>query len=277
MAIKFIRENEINIALTRLIDDANIYLYLISPFIKLHERLKRDLKNKIDNHNLKIVVVFGKNESGLQKSLSKDDFEFLTQFPNIEIKYEEKLHAKYYASEDRAIITSMNLHEYSQNNNIEAGIMMDVKGFASILSSGNDPEFDALNYFENVINNASLKFIKTPKIKKGILGLTSEYVGTDTIENYMDEIYNPKPIGFKVFNNSDNKSEAYCIRTGISIPFNIKKPYSDTAFASWKRFNNEEYKEKYCHFSGEESKGETCFKSPILKKNWRVAKQKFGF
>ena len=47
----------------------------------------------------------------------------------------------------------------------------------------------------------------------------------------------------------------------------------DTAFQSWKKFSNNEYPEKYCHFSGELSNGETTFSRPILRKNWTKAKE----
>jgi hypothetical protein len=66
-----------------------------------------------------------------------------------------------------------------------------------------------------------------------------------------------------------NKNRGYCIRTGMEIPFNVSKPLSEKAFESWNKYKDEEYPEKYCHFSGEESFGETCFIRPILKKNWQ--------
>ena len=63
----------------------------------------------------------------------------------------------------------------------------------------------------------------------------------------------------------------YCIRTGEEIPFNRDEPMSPKAFKSWVRFEDEDYPEKYCHFSGEPSDGLTCMAKPILKKNWKKA------
>ena len=79
------------------------------------------------------------------------------------------------------------------------------------------------------------------------------------------------------------KQIGFCIRTGTQIPFNAKVPMCNTAFQSWKKFCNSEYPEKFCHFSGEPSNGETSFSKPILKKigkrqkkpissNWRLDK-----
>ena len=44
------------------------------------------------------------------------------------------------------------------------------------------------------------------------------------------------------------------------------------AYKSWAQYEDETYREKYCHFSGEPSNGETSFAKPILRKNWKEAK-----
>lgn len=281
MAITFIKGSEINTALEHLIEDAEAYLYLICPYIQLHDKLKRELRAKITQPELKIVVVFGKNEEeGLHKSLSKEDFEFLSGFPNIEIRYEPKLHAKYYSNENRAIISSMNLYKYSHDNNIEAGLLMDVKGIiagiGSIITKGNDPESDSYYYFEKVISQAELMYKKKAVFKKSLLGLSNEYMHSEEEVNRMVDIYKvPKSVGFKNWERQESKKTGYCIRTGEEIPFNLKRPYCSKAFNTWSQFGNEDYQEKYCHFTGEESHGATTFSNPILKKNWRKANEQY--
>lgn len=68
----------------------------------------------------------------------------------------------------------------------------------------------------------------------------------------------------------------YCIRTGVSIPFDIEKPMSYEAYKSWNQFGNSDYPEKFCHFSGKKSNGKTSVNKPILKKNWKKAKDVFA-
>ena len=75
----------------------------------------------------------------------------------------------------------------------------------------------------------------------------------------------------------NSNSNAYCIRTRSPIAFNIDKPYCDSAYESWSKYKNEDFKEKYCHFSGEDSQGETSKAKPILKKHWKEAKSIFNF
>lgn len=69
----------------------------------------------------------------------------------------------------------------------------------------------------------------------------------------------------------------YCIRTGVSIPFNPERPFSDEGYKSWSRYFNHYYKEKFCHFSGEPSNGETTFANPIMQKNLWKAKNTHRF
>ena len=58
----FLTGNDLNAQLENLFEDADDYIILISPYIKLHDRYASALKAKKDNPNLKITIVFGKNE-----------------------------------------------------------------------------------------------------------------------------------------------------------------------------------------------------------------------
>ncbi len=130
---RFISGSELNHEIAKLISEAQKDLIFISPYIKLHERLKYELRSKKNKEDICLTIVFGKNENDLSKSLSLEEIEFFKEFPNMEIKYEKKLHAKYYANEFTSILTSMNLYDYSINNNIEFGVLSENK--TSLLGS----------------------------------------------------------------------------------------------------------------------------------------------
>ncbi len=242
--------------------------------------------------------MFDKNEEGTHKSLRKEDFDFLRTFPNIEIRYEPKLHAKYYASEDRAIITSLNLLQYSHDHNIEVGVVMDVKGFlgdiGDLVSSGNSVERDSYLYFEKVIKNSELKYQRVPVFEKALLGFKNDYKKSEENVNLLDDVYKsnaPSAVGYKWGKNSPAEERerrewsnnplaekvGYCIHTGEEIPFNLKKPYTRKAFSTWSQFSNPDYSERFCHYFGEPSNGETTFANPVLRKNWRKAKEDHRF
>ncbi len=276
---KFLTGNELNTQLENIFEFAEDHLILISPFIKLHERYASVLKSKKEKYNFQIIVVFGKNENDFSKSMKEEDFNFFKDFPNIEIRYEKRLHAKYYANEEAAIITSMNLYTFSQDNNIEAGVLTSRKGLLGSLTSRDNLDDEAYGYFDRVIDQSELLFLKTPKFETTKFGLSKRYINSDIEVDLLSEYFNSKiktTTYLKketIVANGTISKMGFCIRTGIQIPFNPKQAMNDISFQSWKKFSNSEYPEKYCHFSGESSSGETSFSKPILKKNWKQAKE----
>ena len=93
---------------------------------------------------------------------------------------------------------------------------------------------------------------------------------------YKKEIEN-KDFDIKTTQKKEVKNGiGYCIRTGKEIAFNIERPMEYEAFKMWNKFKNPDFPEKYCHFSGELSNGETSVNKPILSKNWRKAKERFN-
>jgi hypothetical protein len=290
---KFLNGNELNFELEKIFENATEKLILISPYIKLHERYASVLKVKRDDPSLEIIVVFGKNEDDYSRSMNLDDFAFFKEFPNIQIRYEKRLHAKYYANESSAILSSMNLYSYSQDNNIEAGVMTTATILGTLASNfvGNvtgEDTFDrqALNYFMRVVDQSELLFKKTPKYDSKMLGLSKKYkestIEIDTLSDFFAVHHSTKRFDKKEFLKVDKKSDTlvgrngYCIRTGKPIPFDLKQPMCDEALKSWLKYSNKDFKEKFCHFSGESSNGETTYAKPILQKNWKMAELKFG-
>lgn len=290
---KFLTSNNLNFKIEEIFKDAQEEIRIISPFIKLHDNYAAVLKRKIEDDRIKLIIVFGKNEDDLSKSIKQDDLQFFKDFPNVEIRYERRLHAKYYANESFAVLTSMNLYSFSQNNNIEAGILMNTNVAASIVSSltrEDNLDLEAWKYFEDVVIKQSvLLFKKTPKYESAIFGLTKNYSGSITEVDKLADFFSQK-VKVETFKQDKgnelqkpvqsisqlNDNFGFCIRTGKQITFNRNMPFCNEAYLNWVKYNNENYPENYCHFSGEISKGETTKAKPILRKNWNEAKRKFN-
>jgi hypothetical protein len=274
---KFIKGQALNGEVENIFSNAKNQIIIITPYIKLHTHYQKALSSKKSDDTLSIVIVFGKNKDDKTKSFDKDTFEFFSEFPNIKICYQENLHAKYYANESNAIITSMNLYEYSQNNNIEAGILTK----NSLLKPlGDSIDYEAWEFFAQVIKDSVLLYDKEPIYDSGIF--RDEYIKSEIKTDLLSKLYNLEKATKSILPSSQIKSKnsnsnAFCIRTRTPITFNIEKPYCDAAFESWLKYKNEDFKEKYCHFSGDESNGETTKAKPILKKNWKEAKSVFNF
>jgi hypothetical protein len=178
---KFLTGNELNSELEKLFERAYNQIILISPYIKIHDRFASTLRTKKDYPEIQLIIVFGKNEDDISRSMKEEDFNFFKEFPNIQIRYEKRLHAKYYANEDNAILTSMNLYNYSQDNNIEAGVMTKANVLSNlasnIMSIAGEDSFDnaAWQYFNRVIDQSELLFNKVPIYESVMLGLSKKY------------------------------------------------------------------------------------------------------
>jgi len=265
---RFIYGPELKNEISKLIKEAFEHIIFISPYIKLHEDLKDELLSNPHRNELKITIVFGKNENDASKSFPIEELNFFKIFPNLEIKYEERLHAKYYSNTQVSILTSMNLYKYSFNHNIEFGVLTEFK-----LIGSNKLDSDAINYFDGVIERAQTVYKQVAEFERKLGGLKKVYKGVKILEDNVDAFYDSKGAKKRIDYQKSNaaKTGGYCIRTGAKIPFNPKIPFAKDAYESWKRYKNEEYSEKYCHFTGESSNGETSFKRPILRKNWKEA------
>lgn len=186
-----IYDTQLTLEIENLIKKAESYIFFCCPYVQLHEKIKDCLKLRKSDDYLEIIIVFGKNEEDPSKSLNQDDLKFLQEFPHITIAYEKRLHAKYYCNEKAGIITSINLHTYSINNNIEVGVLFNNKNIlknltdkalnplTSIISDTEDIASEAYKYFFGVFTNSEKIFIKKPQYESKLFGLQQRYVGSN--------------------------------------------------------------------------------------------------
>ena len=114
---KFLNTSATNYFLEELIKSASDRLVLISPFLKLNDRIKELLEDK-NRLKIDVRVVYGKNE------LQPEEINWLKELSFIRTSFCKNLHAKCYLNEETCIITSLNLYEFSQVNNNEMGVAL---------------------------------------------------------------------------------------------------------------------------------------------------------
>jgi phosphatidylserine/phosphatidylglycerophosphate/cardiolipin synthase-like enzyme len=112
---KFLNTSATNYFLEELIKGASDRLILISPFLKLNDRVKELLEDK-NRLKIDVRIVYGKNE------LQPEEINWLKELTFIRTSFCKNLHAKCYMNEETCIITSLNLYEFSQVNNNEMGV-----------------------------------------------------------------------------------------------------------------------------------------------------------
>lgn len=201
--MKFLTTKGIAASIEDIIKNSKEYIYIISPYVKIDdsyiERLYEAEKNGID-----ISLIFGKEE---MKGFEKDKFR---NFNKLKIYFLENLHAKCYFNERTALITSMNLHEYSEKNNREMGIE---------ISKSENPDI----YAEIEKEANSIK---------------------DNAKLYNLSFQNAKSVNIRYVNYG------YCIHCKTEIPFDREKPLCLNCFYGWRDCGSPICKEKYCHKCG---------------------------
>jgi phosphatidylserine/phosphatidylglycerophosphate/cardiolipin synthase-like enzyme len=112
---KFLNTTGVSYHLEELIKNTKDRLILISPYLQFTDRIKEHLSNlNIQKRDIRIVY--------RENKLQYEENNWLESQIGIRTSLCKNLHAKCYINENEAIITSMNLYEFSQQNNNEMGI-----------------------------------------------------------------------------------------------------------------------------------------------------------
>ncbi len=212
--------SESSSAIEQLIKNAKEKLYLISPFLQINPLLRTRINDiDITSSTIDIKIVCRTDK------INVNDMEFLQGLKNVKILALDNLHAKCYLNQDTAIITSLNLYQYSEQNNREMGIKVD---------KNVDPNlYDAIYKEVESIMRESKKY--EIKMVKNAAPIASK----ETI---------------KSVKQSQKASFGICIRCGQDIDFNIEKPLCNSCYQSWAKYGDVTYPEKFCHVCGKESK-----------------------
>ena len=106
----FLNTSATNYYLEELIKSASDRLILISPFLKINDRIKALLEDK-NRLKIDVRIVYGKSE------LQPEDINWLKELTFVRASFCKNLNAKGYINEKACIVTSLNLYEFGQVNN----------------------------------------------------------------------------------------------------------------------------------------------------------------
>ncbi len=227
---KFLKTEDSYAAIVDIINKASSKVVLISPYIKIPERLLDRLKYVDKKCNI-VVVCRGKD----LKSEVKSD---LKQLKNLELRFDENLHAKCFYNEETMVIGSLNLYDYSQQNNREMGILLSLKD-----ENDHDIFNEARNEAEFIVKNAK----KDNPLKSVFSGVVKE------VKSIVDSAIEDEPQRPRRNSYPHTTKQGYCIRCKRRIPYDLDSPYCRTCWSEWSsKGANPTYVERdgNCHTCG---------------------------
>lgn len=225
--MEFLTTKGIAASIEKIIRTANDYIVIICPYVKIDktyiERLLEAEKN-----NVSINLIFGKED---MRDFEKEKFH---NFKHINIFFLNNLHAKCYLNENTALITSMNLYGYSEENNREMGI--------------------------EIKRNENYELYEEIEKECQSIRDSAEIYNLSNSQNFdRDE---------DVFTRNQ-KILGYCIRCREKINYNPYKPLCNDCYQIWSQYSNSDYQERFCHECGKEIDNwfEQCisYRNPLCK------------
>ena len=243
--VEFCDTKEIAAGIQNIIQDARAEIVLVSPYIKADRQISQRLAYQANsNPEVRITVIYGKKEQPEVRDWLKD-------LPAVELRFSPDLHAKCYLNEQEALVTSMNLYDFSEANNDEMGLRVSAKDDRDLYGKiREDVRRIAAN--SEVRKAATVKPAPASKARPA-----------------------PQPAPSKPAPTSGIPKVGFCIRDKASIPANPIKPYCERCFRSWNRYKDPEYEEKHCHICGKEN--DSTMVKPLCLACYRRHKDDFEF
>ncbi len=236
---KFLTTHGTAFQIENVIAGARKQLTLVSPFLKLSKTLAERLQDAA-RRSVRITIVFGKEELEREQEL------LLAGLAGASLYFLPNLHAKCYFNEDRMVITSMNMYEFSEKHNREMGVL---------LQEGEPAYANALREVESII-------------------AASEERSRAPAATHREPAHGKTATVTVVSSRSRRRSSGVCIRCQASIPRDPGRPLCGACYEVWAAYQNADYLEQWCHFCGRPE--ETSVDRPLCRICYRSAASSDG-
>lgn len=152
--------------LMQLLREARERVVLVSFSLQVNVQIQERLKTLNQSGKLsEISIIYGKPE------LKGREMAWMAEVGALTLYQKENLHAKCYLNENKAIITSMNLYDYSQVNNVEMGML---------ITRTEDPDA-----FQNLW--ADIEHLKLHAVPQQIVQIRNGVYRLDEVQGTQDE------------------------------------------------------------------------------------------
>jgi len=239
--------------LEQIIMNAQKELVLVSPFLSISKYLLDRLQGA-DRRGVEVILIYGKVKD------KPEEMQKLRDLQRLSVYYHEELHAKCFYNENDLIITSMNLHQFSEKANREMGVLVKrgednniyneaIKEVRSILES---PSTERIRLkWPSAVGKASEPIrLKPPG---GLAAVGKAFMGA---------------VNAVVNDGAGTPNEGFCIRCGKAIPYDPARPLCLDDFVKWNEWKDPDYAENWCHRCRKRRK--VSMGKPLCRACWRV-------
>jgi hypothetical protein len=116
---KYLDTSQISSELMQLLKEAKERIILVTYSLQVNTQIQERLKTKSKIGTLaEISLIYGNTKP------KKAELEWMAEIDDLKVWQKKNLHAKCYINENKAIISSMNLYDYSQTTNVEMGFLI---------------------------------------------------------------------------------------------------------------------------------------------------------
>ncbi|MDQ6770573.1 MAG: phospholipase D family protein [Gemmatimonadota bacterium] len=208
-------------------------LTLVSPFLKLSKTLAERLQDAA-RRGASITIVFGKEELEREQGLQ------IAGLAGARHYFLPNLHAKCYFNEDRMVIRSMNMYEFSEKHNREMGVL---------LEAGEPAYTDALREVDSIIAASEERSVAPAATPRRRIDSPIESVAAT--------------VTVRRSSRAHRRSSGVCIRCQASIPRDPECPLCGACYEVWSAYQNADHQEQWCHFCGRPE--ETSVNRPLCR------------
>ncbi len=232
------------------IENAKHQVIIVSPYIEPWPHLK-DAIERARQRGVKFTLHF--REDQVNKLKEKQVGKLFDKCIPVPI-----LHAKLYFFDDDIVMSSMNLHQYSQQSSKEIAVkLIDPKQKAEVRRYLRE----RLTLTKPAPGRGMSSETRTEKHSS--YGKGTRAPATDVKKQPKASNIFLKAAGslINALENTLLNDKGFCIRCGTEIDYDPGRPLCHACFQRWHMYGDPDYKEKRCHSCGKESK--TSMNKPL--------------
>lgn len=234
--------SEILPAICGVIDRAKEWVALVSPYANL-SRMDHVCRAMIGARQRGIFATLAIRENEKRKAPDEEALARLVA-AGIPVYLVPNLHAKIYASEREAVVTSLNLYDYSVGSSIEIGMhLTDPTQCAPVQAFIGTQIAPHKNPWRSSFAPPPSTFVPPPST---FVPPPSPFAPPShvPVAHFLGEVA-------KVIHRATLVEETgHCIRCAEVIPRDPSRPYCKKDYAAWARYEDRDYRDLYCHACG---------------------------